>query len=257
MGSKLSLHLASKLVLVSFIVVGFGQGAQAQSTGKLGAPSVSAALPAPLPDPGNLFAHAGDVGRTLRFTVVGNLQGTVWGDGTYTSDSALAAAAVHAGLLKPGQAGVVSVEIVEGPATYDGAVRNGVTSLAYGAWAVAYRLVGVEPIEGPVVLPDPGNLTAYRGQDGTILTFEVTGALGSVWGDGTYTDDSQLASAAVHAGLLGDGETGEVRVEILPGQASYEGAERNGIISQDYGAWSGSYRVLPSLGSKVTGKLSN
>ncbi|MNY79602.1 hypothetical protein D3C86_2203030 [compost metagenome] len=52
------------------------------------------------------------------------------------------------------------------------------------------------------------------------------------------------------------GETGLVRVEILPGADSYEGVTRNGVASGNYAAWSGSYRVLP-LGLKATSKLSN
>lgn len=264
MGPAVSLRLLAKLLSASIIVpmivlgLGLGQGVLAQSSAKLGAPAVDSSAAAPLPDPGSLFGQTAAAGETLRFLVVGNVQGGVWGDGVYTSDSILAAAAVHAGLLEAGEAGIVSVEIVPGLSSYEGAERNGVTSLAYGAWEVAYRLVGVEPVEGPVTLSDPGNLAAYRGQDGAIFSFEVTGATaGSVWGDGVYTDDSALAAAAVHAGVLQPGETGRVDVEILPGQASYTGAESHGVISRDYGTWSGSYRVLPAIGTKVSSKLAN
>src|ERR1700710_91297 len=49
-------------------------------------------------------------------------------------------------------------------------------------------------------LPDPGNLTDYRDKVGQTFVFTVTGASdGSVYGDGVYTDDSQIATAAVHA----------------------------------------------------------
>jgi hypothetical protein len=112
-------------------------------------------------------------------------------------------------------------------------------------------------VNGGIVRPDPGDVSLYRGQDGTILTFEIAGDVsGPVWGDGIYTDDSRLASAAVHAGILQPGETGLVRVEILPGQDSYEGAERNGVASGTYAAWAGSFRLLP-MSLKATSKLSN
>src|SRR5690606_14627827 len=63
----------------------------------------------------------------------------------------------------------------------------------------------------------PGNLTAYRGQVGQTLTFMVTGAAsGSVWGSGVYTDDSSVAAAAVHAGVVRVGETQPVEITILP-----------------------------------------
>ena len=231
------------------------QGVGIQSAAKLGTPGV-ATQARPQPDPGTLFAFSGAIGETLQFAVVGSTTGTVWGDGVYTSDSALSAAAVHAGMLEPGESGIVTVEMVEGLAAYEGAERNGVTSRSYGSWGVAYRFTGVAAIDN-VVLPDPGDLSGYRGQDGTVLTFEVTGdTSGSVWGDGIYTDDSRLAAAAVHAGVLQPGQSGPVRVEILPGQEAYEAADRYGVSSGTYGSWAGSYRVLP-LSSKTSSKLSN
>lgn len=255
---------AAKLLSASAILLALGQGALAQSpsvpqvSAKLGAPAITVPSTAPLPDPGSLFDHAGSIGKTLRFVVVGNTRGGVWGDGIYTSDSVLAAAAVHAGLLEPGESGIVSVEVLEGSPSYEGAERNGVTSLAYGGWAVAYRLVGVEPVDGAITLPDPGTLALFRGQNGAILRFEVVGSLiGSVWGDGVYTDDSFLAAAAVHAGVLKPNEAGVVTVEILPGQAAYASSDANGVVTSDYAGWDGSYRILPALGAKVSGKLTN
>ncbi|WP_299725330.1 LCCL domain-containing protein [Devosia sp.] len=78
------------------------------SSGKLGTPEVAIAGAVVEPDPGSLFNFAGAVGQTLKLNVVGSDTGAIWGDGTYTSDSALAVAAVHAGALKVGQAGVVT-----------------------------------------------------------------------------------------------------------------------------------------------------
>ena len=234
----------------------FAQGTGSQSSAKLGAPGAAEAS-RPLPDPGTLFDFASDVGKVLQFSVVGSTLGTVWGDGIYTSDSVLAAAAVHAGLLEPGETGVVSVELIEGLDAYEGATRNGVASLPYREWSVAYRFAGVVELDSGVILPDPGDLSGYRGQNGTMLTFEVTGnAAGAVWGDGVYTDDSRLAAAAVHAGVLQPGQTGPVQVEILAGQEAYEGAERNGVASGTYASWPGSFRVVP-LSLKASSKLSN
>lgn len=242
------------------IALMLGQGAFAQgpdqSSAKLGSPGV-AAPSRPQPDPGTLFNYAGAVGESLQFAVVGSTLGTIWGDGVYTSDSVLSVAAVHAGLLAPGESGVVTVEVIEGPASYDGVERNGVVSRSYANWDVAFRFTGVTGVDSGVVLADPGDLSGYRGQHGTILTFEVTGDLsGSVWGEAVYTDDSRLSAAAVHAGVLRPGETGLVRVEILPGQESYDGAEHNGVVSGSYARWEGSFRILP-LDLKASSKLSN
>ena len=94
-------------------------------------------------------------------------------------------------------------------------------------------------------LPDPGKLTGYRDRVGQQFTFTVTGyQLGYVWGTDIYTDDSDLAVAAVHAGLLAVGETGDVTVEILPGQDHYEGSNRNGVQSIGYDATPGAYRFV-------------
>lgn len=251
--------VARYLPAVAMVLL-LGQGAFAQGAGqssaKLGSPA-SGAPARPQPDPGTMFSFANAVGQTMQFAVVGSTAGTIWGDGVYTSDSVLATAAVHAGLLQPGESGVVTVEVIAGPEAYEGIERNGVVSRSYASWDVAYRFAGVTAVDSGIVLPDPGDLSLYRGQTGKVLTFEVTGdAAGSVWGDGVYTDDSRLAAVAVHAGLLQPGETGLVRVEILPGEDSYEGATRNGVDSGTYATWPGSFRVLP-LSLKATSKLSN
>lgn len=83
----------------------------------------------------------------------------------------------------------------------------------------------------------------YRGEDGRRIAFlcPPDGEIGSVWGTETYTDDSSVCSAAVHAGLINPVEGGRVVVEIAPGEESYEGTEANGVTSQDYGSWDGSF----------------
>ena len=71
----------------------------------------------------------------------------------------------------------------------------------------------------------------------------VGSATGPVWGSGVYTDDSSIAAAAVHAGLLKPGELGFLRVTVAPGRQSYPASEQNGIKSQTYGPWDGSFRL--------------
>ena len=96
--------------------------------------------------------------------------------------------------------------------------------------------------EPPVI--DPGNLTTYRENVGETFSFQVTGdAELTAWGTDIYTDDSMLAAVAVHAGVLEDGETGIVKVTMLPGEEAYTGSEQNDVESLDYGSWSGSYSV--------------
>jgi len=97
--------------------------------------------------------------------------------------------------------------------------------------------------------PAPQNLTGVTAAVGEHLTYLITGTSNaSVWGSNDsapyYTDDSGLASAAVHSGIIGEDEKALVTFEVVSGGERYTGIERNGIGSRDYGAWRRGYRVL-------------
>jgi hypothetical protein len=92
------------------------------------------------PEPGHLGNYAQQLGKRFFFRVTGNPVGVIYGTDVYTSDSHLATAAVHAGVLKPGQNGIVKVTIVPAPQFYTPSTRNGVTSNQYNGWAWAYRI---------------------------------------------------------------------------------------------------------------------
>jgi len=93
--------------------------------------------------PANMLNLCDPIGATYYFRVTGGSTGPLWGTDVYTGDSAIAVAAVHAGLVKPGETTVVRV-VVEKPLTqYQGSVRYGVTSHDYGAYGTAYRLAAV------------------------------------------------------------------------------------------------------------------
>jgi hypothetical protein len=97
---------------------------------------------AALADPGNLVGFQAQVGKTFAFRVTAppaGLGGAVYGTDVYTVDSMLALAAVHAGVLRPGQTGVVRVTVLGQQAGFQGSARNGVVSSAYGAYA-GYRV---------------------------------------------------------------------------------------------------------------------
>src|SRR5262249_7288031 len=90
----------------------------------------------------------------------------------------------------------------------------------------------------------PGEIAVHRGQNGKTLVFSVRGrTTGSVWGDGIYSDDSDLATVAVHAGLRHPGQTGLIKVTIMAGRESYSGSMQHGVKSSEYGAYPGSMRV--------------
>jgi len=189
------------------------------------------------------------VGQSVVLPAVGTVGGGVWGTDIYTDDSALGAAAVHAGVLRPGEFGFVKVTLLPGQRHYDGSPRGGVTSQSYEDWEGSFR---VEFAPQPWVVQLPGGEDAsrivqmqmLRGRTGLSFVVQVVGAsAGPVWGSGIYTDDSSIAAAAVHAGVLKPGELGFIRVTIAEGRDSYESAQRNGITSQPYEKWEGSFRL--------------
>jgi hypothetical protein len=93
-----------------------------------------------LADPGNLGSYQNQIGKTFRFRVTGAVAGSLWGTGVYTTDSSLALAAVHAGVLKPGQTESIRVRIVPSPQIFQASTQNGVSSAGYGTFAAAFQV---------------------------------------------------------------------------------------------------------------------
>lgn len=211
-----------------------------------------AAPPRPVPDaPGDLDGYDAYQGQTFHFMVLGESEGGVWGTDIYTLDSRVAAAAVHAGIVKPGEKKEAAILMLPGQTTYRGSARHGVTTSNYGEYRASYRFLQpgeAEPDPGdgrhPLVTPD--NVRTFKPRVGETLLFKVTGASeGGVWGTTVYSADSNLAAAAVHAGMVRPGETANLRVTILPGQKQYRASESNGITSAGYGEYDLSFRFEP------------
>ena len=93
--------------------------------------------------PINMVNLCDPVGATYYFRVTGDAAGQVWGTDVYTGDSTLAAAAVHAGLVKIGETAVVRVTVEQPLTQYQGSDRNGVTSREFGHYGTAYRLARI------------------------------------------------------------------------------------------------------------------
>lgn len=97
--------------------------------------------------PGNMSAYQQQFGKELTFAVTGftpvpGANPSLWGTGTYTLDSNLAAAVVHAGIAKPGERIVVKVRVVASPAQFVSTFQNNVNSSAYGNYpAGGYEFV--------------------------------------------------------------------------------------------------------------------
>jgi hypothetical protein len=97
----------------------------------------------PLPDPGNLTRYQGQIGKTFHFRITGAQpgfqQGTVWGTDFYTLDSHLGMAAVHAGVIRPGQTKVVSVVMMAPQNNFRGSSRNGINTHDWQQYPGAFK----------------------------------------------------------------------------------------------------------------------
>ncbi len=93
--------------------------------------------------PINMVELGDDIGATFYFRVFGSADGPVWGTDVYAGDSALATAAVHAGLVKPGETAIIKVTVVPPLMQYQGSEQNGITSNDFGRFGKAYRLAAI------------------------------------------------------------------------------------------------------------------
>jgi hypothetical protein len=93
--------------------------------------------------PANMVELGDEIGATFYFRICGSAGGPVWGTDIYAGDSALAAAVVHAGLVKPGETAFIKVTVVPPLTQYQGSERNGVTSNDFGRFGKAYRLSAI------------------------------------------------------------------------------------------------------------------
>lgn len=102
-----------------------------------------------------------------------------------------------------------------------------------------------EAEDGPVV-NWPGSMAPFAGQQGKVFRIRVTGQVGGgLWGTGTYTMDTYFPAAVIHAGALKAGETGVVRVKIVPSPQVFQGSSQNGLNSGNYPFYQGgAYEIL-------------
>lgn len=66
---------------------------------------------------------------------------------------------------------------------------------------------------------------------------------GEVWGTDLYTDDSSVCTAAAHAGHIDPEAGGVFALRMKPGQQTYAGSRRNGVVSAAWGQWDFSFSI--------------
>jgi len=214
-------------------------------------PGVAPGGPTPVDWNDSAQQFAGGGGPITVDCPAGGIAGSVWGSGIYTDDSSICTAAVHAGVIGFAGGGVVDIELRPGEPGYPASTSNGVTSSSWGAWSGSFVVLGgaaaTAPqlaFAGPLPIDWSENATAYRGRIGQRFDLACPGggSPGAVWGDGVYTDDSSICTAAVHAGVISAAAGGPVTIEILAGQPGYRASAANGVTTLPYGSWTGSYR---------------
>jgi hypothetical protein len=204
-------------------------------SGRIGALSIlgaiafaGAAAAQSAPCPGNATSISGSLQCSCP---AGAATGSVWGTGIYTSDSNICSAAVHAGAIGTG-GGQVVVTMGGRQESYTGSTQYGVTSSNWGAWDNSFTVS-----RASMALPACGTMPA--GADLHDCACPAGPYGGSAWGSDPYTNDSNICTAAQHSGVIG-AAGGMVRVLAAPGLQSYRGSEWNGVVTSDYGPWSGS-----------------
>ncbi len=169
---------------------------------------------------------------------------SVYGTDTYTDGSAVCAAAIHAGALKAGHAGVVTILIGGGAKSFRGSERNGVTTLSYDrAWAYTYSFAREA---------DPGNITwstVWNGipedfTDPIVVNCPAGGMTDrTIWGTDVYTRDSTICVAAAHTGSITPEKGGLITVRRARAPKEYPGTQRFRITSQRWGSSADAFSV--------------
>ncbi len=104
----------------------------------------------PVANGGNIGNLPGVAGTVYHVVTVGDTNAAnIWGTGIYTSDSAIARAAVQLGLLQNGQTGTLTLVILPGQPSYFGSLRDGVQSMDFAVWPRSYGFVDTHIISQP------------------------------------------------------------------------------------------------------------
>jgi hypothetical protein len=182
--------------------------------------------------------------------------GRLYGTGSYTSDSSICKAAVHAGFIS-----VSGGEVIVAPAgeqtVFPGTTQNDVTSSDWSGKYKAFRFAGSAAATPKIAKAEPEQLklqvcpNTYQAfpMNAPPLTCqcsaEAAAVDGRLYGTGAYTSDSSICKAAVHAGVI-PASGGEVVIAPAGEQTVFPGTTQNDMTSSD---WSGKYKAFRFAGS--------
>jgi hypothetical protein len=186
-----------------------------------------------------------DAGKRLTFVCPASdgAKASVFGTDVYTTDSAVCAAAIHAGVLEPRRAGVVTIVIGSGAKSFRGSERNGVTTRGYGAWPYSFTFV-TDSAPGTIAWNTQWGQIPAQFSDSVAVVCPPGGKLDEiVWGTDVYTKDSAICVAAVHAGAITASKGGAIAVRRVPGLREYPATTRFGVSSKRWGAVADAFSV--------------
>eukprot|EP00058_Branchiostoma_floridae_P026940 XP_002612431.1 hypothetical protein BRAFLDRAFT_214435 [Branchiostoma floridae] len=159
--------------------------------------------------------------------------GTLW----YDARTSVCQAGVHYGAVT-NSGGLVDVTNKDQIPFFTGSYRSGITSIGTLTPARAFMIsrVGVMQADCRTTVDQ---YCPYRGRPIHCPRFYCPPSCASyqyarVYGTGTYTDNSSICRAAIHAGVLQDYEAGYVDVWARKGSTSYRGSSQNGVTSEKY-----------------------
>ena len=177
-------------------------------------------------------------GRRLTFVcpATDGATGNVYGTDVYTAESPVCPAAIHAGILKPKQPGVVSLLIGTGAKGFTGSTRNGVTTRSYGAWPYSFTFL-TDGAAGPITWRTTWSQIPRDFTQPVRVLCPPGGRLdGTVWGTEVYARDSTICVAAVHAGVITVEKGGEVEVKRVANAAPFMASERFAVKTAGWSA---------------------
>lgn len=108
-------------------------------------------------------------------------------------------------------------------------MRVGIIGLA-GLAVIAAMPARAQDACGPYPVPQP----SYS------CTCPPGSGAAEAWGSGPYTADSDLCTAAVHAGAIGP-QGGQVTARLAEGQTNYPASTANGVTMQRWGRYDSSF----------------
>lgn len=65
----------------------------------------------------------------------------------------------------------------------------------------------------------------------------------SIWGTDSYTTDSSICLAGIHAGVIQKDKGGKINVSIVAGLPAYNGSEKNGVTTNSWNSYEASFNV--------------